>query len=361
LFTRHLDGSSGIRHSSDWECRQIAHAFLTLGYDVDVIHWQDTSFIPRKNYALFVDTHSNLERIGPLLNPDCIKILHIVWAHWLFHNNAHYVRLRYLQERKGIVLKPDRLLLPSSAIEHANFATMLGNEFTANTYRYAEKPIFRVPISTSAIYPWPEKKDFDACRRHFVWFGGSGLIHKGLDVVLDAFMQLPNYRLTVCGPVKSNKDFEQAYFRELYETPNIRTVGWVDVTSPQFTQIANNSLGLIHPSCSEGGGGAVINCMHAGLIPIVTYESSVDVHDFGIMLKNCSVDEIKRSVQEVSNLPSEELRARARRAWEFARANHTREHFATRYEQIIREILDIQRKAQYGFQSAMPEAHRGEA
>jgi glycosyltransferase involved in cell wall biosynthesis len=140
--------------------------------------------------------------------------------------------------------------------------------------------------------------------------------------------------------VHDEQDFEQAYYRELYETPNIHTIGWVDVSSPKFVEIANHCIGLIYPSCSEGGGGSVLTCMHAGLIPIVTCESSVDISDdFGVILRDSSIEEIKNSVQRTSNLSPQKLERMARQAWEFARANHTREVFAREYRKAVSTIM----------------------
>jgi hypothetical protein len=79
--------------------------------------------------------------------------------------------------------------------------------------------------------------------------------------------------------------------------------------------------------------------MHAGLIPLVSYESSVDVEDFGVIFKDASVNTIQNAVQMVSNLPSDQLRMMARKAWEFARANHTREKFAEGYKQLVLNVL----------------------
>ena len=76
------------------------------------------------------------------------------------------------------------------------------------------------------FYPWPEAKDFEACRTRFLWLGSRGMVFKGLDLVLDAFVQMPEYHLTVCGPVAKEKDFEQVYYQELYHTSNIHTYGW---------------------------------------------------------------------------------------------------------------------------------------
>ncbi len=49
----------------------------------------------------------------------------------------------------------------------------------------------------------------------------------------------------------------QAFHRELYETPNIEAIGWVDVGSERFREIANGCAALIYPSCSEGQAGSV--------------------------------------------------------------------------------------------------------
>jgi len=111
------------------------------------------------------------------------------------------------------------------------------------------------------MYPWPEEKDFEDCRKRFIWFGGSDLAHKGLDLVLDAFAEMPEYDLAVCGPIQGEKEFERAHYQELYHTPNIHTIGWVDVSSPNFMKIMHNCIGLVYPSCSEGQCGSVVTCM----------------------------------------------------------------------------------------------------
>jgi glycosyltransferase involved in cell wall biosynthesis len=327
-------------HTNRWEASQIARTFLDWGYRVDVINENNDVFIPTKKYSVFVGNRINFQRIALLLNKDCIKILHIDTAHWLFNNMGEGRRLELLQQRRGINLLPQRNILPNFAIEYADYATILGNEFTMSTYQYAGKPLFRTPISTPMLYPWQEDKDFGRVRNNFLWFGSEGFVHKGLDLVLEAFVQMPDHHLTVCGPIHSDKEFQNAYQKELYQTANIHTVGWVDIGSPKFMEIVKNCVGIVFPSCSEGGGGGVITCMHAGLIPIVSYEASVDVNDtFGRILKASSAEEIKSSIQKISMMDEAELAAMARRSWEFARANHTREVFVESYSRIISEIL----------------------
>ena len=328
-------------HTEYWESFQIAATFLEFGYCVDVISHRNVGFIPQKHYSFFIDVRWNLARLAPLLNKDCIKIFLINCADILFQNAAAANRLLALQQRKGITLNHQRHEMCNLGIEDADCATVLGNEFTVSTYRYANKPIYRIPISTPVVYPWSESKDFEACRKRFLWFGGVGMVHKGLDLVLDAFVDMPEYHLTVCGPVKQEKEFEQAFYQELYQTPNIHTYGWIDITSPEFINLTNSCIGLVYPSCSEGGGGSVITCMHAGLIPIVSYEASVDVESqFGVMLKNSSIEEIKDSVRKIANLPALQLKQMSHKAWEFARANHTREKFAKEYRKTVETLIN---------------------
>ncbi|MBV8884153.1 MAG: glycosyltransferase, partial [Chroococcidiopsidaceae cyanobacterium CP_BM_RX_35] len=184
------------------------------------------------------------------------------------------------------------------------------------------------------------EKDFESVRKHFLWLGSGALVLKGLDLVLDAFSEMPDYHLTICGPISNNKEFNQAFYKELYETPNIHTYGWIDVSSSDFIEVANSCLGLVYPSGCEGQSGGVITCLHAGLIPILSYETGVDTYDFGAILKNSSIEEIKATVKRISNLPSEELKAMARKAWEYARGNHTRENFAKVYQETVQQIIE---------------------
>jgi glycosyltransferase involved in cell wall biosynthesis len=350
----------------NWEYLQIARTFLDQGYQVDVVDYQNKLFVPQKHYSLFIGACTHFERFAQAINKDCIKIVHLDTAHCLFHNNALYKRSLDLQQRKGVTLKSvgqrimwhdpnvlsrlkklqpgvdQRIMWYNLAIEYADYATILGNQFTMSTYAYAKKPIYRIPISTCTMYPFPEDKNYETCRKNYLWLGSYGMVHKGLDLTLDAFADMPDYQLTICGPIQQEKDFERAYYKELYQTPNIRTVGWVDVNSSEFTEITKKCVGLIFPTCSEGQSGSVVNCLHAGLIPIVSYESGVDVNsEFGVILKECTIEEIKNSVKQISSLSPQELRQMSRNAWEFARSSHTRERFAEEYKRAITKIIEI--------------------
>lgn len=323
-------------HSNRWECRCVAELFLARGYEVDIVDYDNTSFRPKRRYAYCIDIHNNFKTFATHLDKDCVKVFHITSSHWLFQNTAEYRRLLAIQARRAVTLSPKRTVSPSYNIEYCDIATMLGNATTAATYAYADKKIYPIPVSTTHTYPSPAQKDFTKASRRFIWLGGSGMAHKGLDLVLEAFMEMPDMHLTIFG--KQDVDFTQVYRKELFNTPHIRYLGYIDMGSKAFINNANSSLALIFPSCSEGSAGGVVTAMHAGLIPVISRESGVDVHDFGIILAENSTDEIKKQIRMLAASSPTELRNRAVSAWEYARTYHTREMFRKKYDEFIDEL-----------------------
>ena len=326
-------------HTHQWESWCIAQAWLTRGYAVDVISFLNRTFVPTRDYDLFFAARTNLQRISQKLNPGCLRVVHLDTAHWLFNNSAAYNRLLDTQRRRGVTLDNAKMVEQNWALEHADLATILGNQFTIDTYAYANKPIHRIPISAPAIYDYPEQRDVAAASRHFVWFGSSGFVHKGLDLVLEAFAGMPDLHLHVCGPFDDEKRFLAAYNHELRQLPNVHAHGWVDVAGATFRQICEQSIAIVYPSASEGGGGSVISCMHQGLIPVVSYETSVDTGDFGVVLDTNTIPAIRAAVQALANEDRNVLDRRARASWSYARTHHTRETFARDYDACVDDVL----------------------
>lgn len=328
-------------HTHFWESWVLADNFVELGCRVDAVSWVNRDFEPEEPYDVVVDVRTNLERWAPSLPADCLKVLHIDTAHYTFHNPAQEERRRTLAERRGRSVKAEKMLPPNRAIETADVATVLGNAFTQETYAFAGKPLLHIPISVPCTYPRIDDRDFESARRRFLWFGSGGLVHKGLDRVLEAFVDLPELELVVCGPIRREKDFEREYFQELYRTPNIHTQGWIDVRPRTFLPLVRQCLGLIYPSCSEGGGSSVLTCMHAGLVPIVNREVSVDIDSsYGILLEEPTVEGIRRAVRSFADRPVDELRALSDAAREHARAHHTKDHFRRASLGVVESLLD---------------------
>jgi glycosyltransferase involved in cell wall biosynthesis len=317
----------------------MARSFASAGFSVDVIDFANDSFVPQKRYDVLVSARTDLERLAGYVPETCFKVAHLDTAHFLTHNANAAERLKNIRDRHGVSLRSNRMVEDNWAIENADVGCVLGNEFTVNSYLFAKKDIYRIPLSSVRTYEWQDDKSFEDCRDTFLWFGSGGFAHKGLDLVIDAFMELPDLKLIICGPLDQEPRFVRAFEQQMFHSPNIETLGWIDVTSDEFSDLRRRTVATIYPSCSEGGGGSVITCMHAGIIPIVTAEASVDVDDFGIVLESASIDAIRKAALALSTASTDELRRRAMSAWNTARSSHTRDIFAERYQRFVNEVV----------------------
>lgn len=325
-------------HTHHHESLLIARAFLSLGYDVDVIDYRNRDFIPSRSYDFFVSARTNLATIADRLNKDCTVIAHLDTSHYLFNNHAAYARTLMLRDRLGIACPSIRLIEKNWAIERADYGIVLGNEATMSTYRYAGKPLYPLTVPSPLTFPFPQK-DYAECRRRFLWFGSAGFVHKGLDLVLEAFSRMPDLHLHVCGPIERDRRFVDAFRTWLLHTPNIHTIGWMDISSPEFIDLIRNTVALVYPSCAEGQAGSVVVCLQAGLIPIVSRESGLDIGDYGIVLQDSGIEEICRQVKRITSLPDSDLEKMTKDAWEHARATHGEESYLAQYRRIITEIM----------------------
>ena len=201
----------------------MAQTFLDLGMAVDVIDWYDKRFVPRREYRFLVDIGCNMPRLAPLVGnelreADARHGQALAVSESGRIGAAHRFAPAARRGARAAAASPT-----GCAAELADCITVLGNQMTADTFQYTGKPVYRIPLSSAAEFPWDEAKDFDRVRRRFLWLGSGGMVHKGLDLVLEAFAGMPELELVVCGPVDGESDFQKLYHRELYETPNIHT------------------------------------------------------------------------------------------------------------------------------------------
>ncbi len=325
-------------HTHFLESVLLSEVLRDLGFDVEVIDFENAVYEPTGEYSLLISSRMHFSRYAGLLGEDCLKIAHLDVSHWLFNNASALMRCYEVRERRGVALSSYRPIEENRAIEDCDAAVMLGNAVTAGTYAFAGKTLHTMPVPVAHDYPKPDK-DYSQVRKRFLWLGSRGFVQKGLDLVLEAFAAMPEYRLTVCGPIDREKEFAKAFRRELYETENIRTLGWIDVAGEEFQEIANQHLALVYPSCAEGQAGAGVVCMSAGIIPVVSPQSGLNMEPgMGILLPELSVKGIQEAIKTLSGESDAQLEERTLAVWEYARQNHNAESYKTRYREIIETL-----------------------
>lgn len=329
-------------HTSLWECRAIVGILEEMGRRVDVVRWDDATFVPDRDYEAVLDIHRNLRRLA---GPGSRKFFHVSGSDPRFSNAAERRRLEELAGRRGVRLVPRRSFAEADVeVFHGNLAaaetiTLLGNETTLRTYPpEIRRRIRRVPVSGSHLRAVrdPRTAEFG---REFLWFGGAGAVHKGLDRVLEVFARRPDLRLHVVGPYLQEADFVEAYRREL-ALPQVVSHGWMSPSSRAFTDLARNVSAFLHPSCSEGASTAAVTCMQFGILPALTPESGIDLPDgTGLLLPDASLASIEAAVERVLAMPVDELRERTARAQALATATYSREAFAGAMRAVFQEAL----------------------
>src|SRR5262245_13402833 len=280
---------------------EIARAFNRLGYVVDVVDYRDETFFPNVHYDVCLGMHYNFGRLLPLLaEHKTPSIYYGTGAYWEFENAAEAARCESLKKRRGINLQLPQRLTANDWVQSADAVIAMGNEFTASMYRPHNKRVFRIDHVAFVVAPPDlDRKDFGpSARQNFLCISSVGLVHKGLDLVLEAFAELKDFHLWVCGPLLSEgeREFLRAYRQELFHTPNIHAVGWVPNNSTEFAELSEKCAASIHASCAEGMPGTVLNSMARGLIPLVSRESSIDTDGLGVAFEDCSVAGIQRTV-----------------------------------------------------------------
>ncbi len=335
-------------HPNYWACEEIARLLLERGYDVDAIEWNNSKFLPKKKYVACIDLQQNLERFTPFLGPDCKKIAHIVSSYPEFQTKAEEARIKALEARRGIKMSMKRPEKPSQNAKFADFIEGYGNKTVHATFSQFGKPITQIHVGTRDIYDFPENKNFAKTRTSFLWFGGGGAILKGLDLIIEAFAAMPEYTLTIIGPSAYEKEFSDAFAKEL-SLPNIKRLprpkenpdGQVLVEGRNLFEYFNESAATVFMSASEGAGASVVQAMQAALVPIVTPNSGIDERAGGIVIENPTVEKIQKAVRDFAALPPEKIKEMARHTWKFAHENHSREAFTRNYANFLDNVVKL--------------------
>ena len=71
---------------------------------------------------------------------------------------------------------------------------------------------------------------------------------------------------------------------------------------------------------------------------MVSYESGVDVAGFGVILEECSHENIKKAIVELAGKSNDELADLSHRAHEYAKQNHSVDSYRKAFDRVISQI-----------------------
>lgn len=304
--------ASNYTHSNNWEILEIVRILNELGFWVDVVDRgaDIEKFHPEDKYDIFIGNAAGnsgkyYARIASELNK-ATKIFYAAGPEPGLSNKLIMERYEQFSKRhdgKKLILRrtidnPDM----DEKMKYTDVIFAMGNEFGINSYKKYKKPIFTICPSTSPKIKTDLAQLTKRKQNKFLYFGGNGNLVKGLDVVIEVFSGLPELELYICAP-ENESDFNKYYRDFLSQSKNIHCFGFIPIAGKLFNKITSECGYIIFPSCSEGTATSVVTCMRRGLIPIVTYETGVDIEDFGFQIKDIEIDALRKQILDIFEIP----------------------------------------------------------
>jgi hypothetical protein len=336
-----------LTHTNQVEALEVARVFKELGYNVDIVDYYFEGNLKYNKYSVIFGFGEPLISSFYSTNNKIIRIYYGTGMHVIHQNYATLNRIEEVYKKKGKwLLESGRIVDKAWSAQTSlvdNIIVTLGNEKAVELYqRYFPRKIYNIPVSYYKEFDHEniiQSKDFKDAKKHFLWFGGSGLIHKGLDLLLEVFKELPDLNLHIGGSIDNEPGFKECYYEELYKMKNIHTYGFIKVNSEAFKNIVKKCAFIIFPSCSEGIPGSVINVMVYGLMPIVPSVAGIRIKDFGIEIKELTRESIKESIIKAVNLSEKEIEKKSLACANDTTENYSIEKYSYEFKRVLIDIL----------------------
>jgi glycosyltransferase involved in cell wall biosynthesis len=227
-------------------------------------------------------------------------------------------------------------------IDHTDYIFCIGEKGTQshNSFLQYNKPIlgFYPGVSNKVVFrdEWLSSRK----RNHFLCFAGNGLICKGVDLVVEAFLRMPDHVLHICGPPE--QAFMTQYHNIITQSDNIFYHGFIEPGGDKFNELASTcSYTLFHAS-SEGCCTSVATAMKAGLVPVINSWTGILIDDDinGITLSDDGdlIQNIVIKVNHASSLSQEKYNSLVENSNNHA-VNFSQEGFIKSYEKSINWVI----------------------
>jgi len=327
-------------HSNRFEACQIIRVFIEMDYAIDVV-WplSDDKQIEKTNYDIVFG-------FGPVYlrasqsNTDAVKILYLTEnnpgvAAGKFRERVEYYYERNKIRKTGI---PRNQFYTLSQFEISDYGILKNSSQNAESSKSYFKNSYLIKTTGMRHHAFciHKEKNMESARKHFLWLGSGGAIHKGLDLLLEVFGELPDVTLHICGLDAAEEDLVADFKSE-----NIINHGFISIDSSEFLDvIVSKCAFVIMPSCSEGISNSVVTGMMHGLIPVVTPECGIEMdYDTGFVLESYKTGYIRDVVIRLSALPSKKLKSMRHNAYVLAQKEFTLDKFTRDFKNIMYKIV----------------------
>lgn len=247
-------------------------------------------------------------------------------------------RTQYFEERhpswsiKNFIVR-DSFYNPET-FNNIETSIVMSSKYNIDKFLHKANRIF--PINVNGLYNSDfsiEDKLGNFNPTRFIWFGSAGLLHKGLDILIDAFAKMPNLHLEVYGAVPNE-------LKAIKKIPtNVEIKGRINVLSHDFLKVVYSNSYVLSMSCSEGMNTGIATCMLHGMVPVITKETGFDSYDTIFEFPGYKIEDAVAMLENMAQIDEPTYKGLSRKTYEYAHRNFTLEAFSDSFSKIINEIM----------------------
>lgn len=344
LPARAVRNSALSSHPNATTCAMLAHLLAGRGYRVDFVAHDSMFPIDYSRYSVIVGFGEAYEQ--SFYVPFAGKRIYFQTGSCpSFSNPAEAMRIRDVQQRTGIYISPRRQVTHGWALSAvlSELVVVTGTAWTVSTWSPLNPRTVGLPASTVHQSAPPLVAPLDLSRTKFLFLSGSGMVHKGLDLVLDA-LALPaldeeDLVLDVLAPARDEPDFYKAYAEKISNDRRITFYGYQPFSSAIMQRLLSESTFVLGTSCAEGCCSAVVTAMRHGAIPIAAPQSGIDIGSFGIALAELTPSAVAAAMRVAITMSPEDVMRRREAAWRVTNAESSRAHLDGLLESYFDMVL----------------------
>lgn len=341
---------SSYTHTNNWEIVRAIEILTNKGFSVDLIDRDNQNWVPQKEYDLFLglgvgNSGKNFSRYARSSKAK-VKVLLSMGPQPDVSNELVLERYRSFDQRTGKHAPPMRTVTDVigdkflDIMSETDFIFNIGekdNESYKSYIKYG-KPIlhFYPAVSPAVSYEenWRITRDINS----YLCFAGNGLICKGVDVVVEAFLRDESKILHICGP--SEGAFFNHYGDLIKNSKNIKYHGFVQPGGPAFKDLASKCSFVIFHSSAEGCCTSVATAMKAGLVPVINPWTGILVEGCGISMPEGGdiIKTVSQTITSASSMSVEEYNRLVQGTLEKSNL-FTQEAYTESYTRAIEEVM----------------------
>lgn len=330
----------------------IADVLNNLGYVVDIC--DDNFPCAPTEYDLIVSTGGIFSKHFERIPKACVKILYAPGMHVNFQNPATINRAIDFYQNKGEWLISSCRVVGKTDTEGLYLSdgiVTLGNSICVESYKKNyDGLVFGVPSPYRC-----NGRYADACnirssksKNIFLWIGGSGKVHKGLDLCLEFFAKNPNLILNIFGDFTHEQKFLDIFAKE-FACNNIINHGFARFDSEKFKSVIKEVSAVIYPTASEGGSPSVVSAIGNGaLFPIISKGSSLDI-PYSVCIHELSQEGLSRAINEYLCLDWNYIVHAQSDNLKFVRKNNSMDSYRNQLTNAIKEIIKVKKDESTSF------------